>query len=422
MINIDPINDLETEQAVLGSMLIDERAVTYCVGSVVDSDFYYAPFRSLFNVIKDLSTAGIAIDIVTVYNKIVDTGLDLVPANLTTLIEAVPASSNIETYVKRLKEVSKKRFIIKTCQDKIAKIGNKEDPDEVIGLLLEELTTLSASSNEIKSLGSILGTVYDNASKEKVDSISFGIDVKDRILPGEYVIIGARPSTGKTALATQMAFKNASAGVPIGFISLEMTESHIGMRFITSVSGIPSRAIGALLENGSDFMARLAMVNDGLIKLPIHVIYPAPSIASIAMIMRSMVANYGIKMIVIDYIQLIDPELDGNRNTQLTKISQIIKHTTTKLNVSSIVLSQLSRNNKYESRKPELHDLRDSGSLEADADIVILLSTKEALPDKNRIVTHDIAKNRNGEMRETDLLFETKTITFRELPPELKER
>jgi len=405
-------------------MLIDERAVTYCVGNIVDSDFYYKPFRLLFNVIKELSILGIAVDIVTVYNKIVDKKLEteIGPAHLTTLIEAVPAASNIEIYVKRLKEISKKRFVIKVCQDKIEKIGNKEDPDQVIGLLLEELTSLSTATSEVKDLRTIVGNIYDNAGVEKTNCVSFGINVKDKILPGEYVIIGARPSTGKTALATQMAYVNAINGLPIGFISLEMTEEHIGMRFITRVSGIPSRAIGATLENGPGFMSRLAMANNELIDLPIHIIYPTPSIATIAMIMRSMVAVYKVKMIVIDYIQLVDPELTGNRNAQLTKISQIIKHTSLKLKVPVIVLSQLSRNNKYESRKPELHDLRDSGSLEADADIVVLLSTKEVLPDKNRIVTHDIAKNRNGEIRETDLLFTTSTMTFGDVPLEMRDR
>jgi replicative DNA helicase len=252
-----------------------------------------------------------------------------------------------------------------------------------------------------------------------------GIASIDRVTGGwqksDLIIIAARPSVGKTALATTMAMNAAATGKKIAIFSIEMSSEQIGARMLSASSGVPLQKIRQGVDNGMD-LARIAAGVYEVERADINVDdSPAATPGELRSKCRRLLSDRGVDLIIVDYLQLMSPDRvskDGNRVNDVSDISRGLKMLARELNVPVIALSQLSRSSEYrESGEPRLSDLRDSGAIEQDADVVLMLWKKGdvAFDDIDETVYAKIAKHRNGPTGLAELQFHRPTAKFSEV-------
>jgi replicative DNA helicase len=275
----------------------------------------------------------------------------------------------------------------------------------------------------------MVGRAYDRiariAAGESKAGVNSGIGSIDRVTGGwqrsDLVIIAARPSVGKTALATSMALNAALAGKKVAIFSIEMSSEQIGARMLSSVSNVPLHKIRQGVQNGMD-MARIAAAVHDIERADINVDdSPSATPGELRSKCRRLVSDRGLDLVIVDYLQLMSPDRvsrDGNRVNDVSDISRGLKMLAREMNVPVIALSQLSRSSEYrESGEPRLSDLRDSGAIEQDADVVLMLWKKgdAAFDDIDEQVYVKIAKHRNGPTGLAELNFHRPTAKFSEV-------
>lgn len=353
-------------------------------------------------------------------------------AYITDICQKSALSHKFEGYVDKLKELSKKRQALKTAVELIPLIEkNDKDFDQHIDAAIKNLSGLECIESKVKTLGEIIHETYFlEELKEKTDYYhKYKIALKDEnvlptgfpsmdgilggLFPTRLYVVGARPGVGKTALALNISLATANLKKDVLFFSLEMSKKEIRNRYVSSYAGVRMHDIQAGTLTHDEYN-KVASGVEELKKLPLHIMEGGLSGNKLRSVIRTMKRRNNIKMVVIDYLQLlggIDSNDTVNRYQQVTELSSKMKRIAIEFDIVVICLSQLSRQSEMRQTKtPQLSDLRDSGAIEQDADVVTLLSRGEG---QSYSKLH-IAKNRHGTTGCINLNYEGSTVTFKD--------
>lgn len=420
----------EAEDSVIGSMLIDSECVPAMLEILDAEDFYSNANRIVYGAMQHLSKINVAVDVVTVSEHLEKEGkLDDVGgrACIAQYSSSTPTSANAESYAHLVEEAAVSRRIINAAA-KIAEVGYMGLPsDEALDKAESEIYRLARtrSNSSFDDLGVLVGKSWKSMERAALGenvTIKSGIIPMDKVIGGwanaDLVVVAARPSVGKTALAVNLATNAAlRQGKSVAIFSLEMSGEQIATRILADAAHVDITKI----RNGSatpEEVNKLAEAADRIKDARIYV-DDASSLTPIEIRSRcrKLRQDKGLDMVVIDYIQLLSAvrqQKDANRVMETAEISRTLKQIARELNVPVIALSQLSRNSEYrDSGEPRLADLRDSGSIEQDADVVIMLwKPKEQTDEYYDNVSVKVAKNRNGPTGDLNLIFRKATTSF----------
>lgn len=436
--NVDrlPPHSMEAEQGVLGCAMLSPND---CLGTCIEKFkrgsevFYDLRHQAIFDTLAEMYDAKEPIDPITLHQRLKDKNqLDAVGGitYVSSLPDCVPSAANLEYYLDTVREKFILRKMIQTCTSAVARVYEYEG--EVDGLLDEvERDVLKISEERSESTTSsmkelvhrAINTIEEyHARQGMLTGIGTGFQDFDKMTSGlhggEMIVIAARPSMGKTSLAMNIVESVVlDQKLPVGVFSLEMTAESLVMRMLCSRARVNMRNIrdGFLAER--DF-PKLTGAAGKLATAPMYIDDTAGlSILQLRAKARRMHQQYGVKLIVIDYLQLLNASSSRieNRQQEIAQISNGIKALAKELNIPVIVLSQLNREmEKDKNRKPRLSDLRESGAIEQDADLVALLYKPEAEKDDEDGVAQEldatpvnllIAKQRNGPTGDVHLTF-----------------
>ena len=409
----------EAEEVVLGALINDKDKVGEVEESLLYDEFYYDKHKIIYKGILNLRRREEQIDLITLCEelKTMDT-LDKVGglSYISQLSNAATYLDNVKSYSDIIKDRALRRRIIKSCMKAIEE-SHKDSSMEAVVQKLEENMVRASASMDMEEMEHIMDALQDtityienrNKSKKEILGITTGFKELDRVtsglIPGDFIIIAGRPSMGKTAFALNIA-QYASKDACVGIFSLEMPSYQLTQRLLASKCLIPLKNIrsGALSEKAID---KLLSGAEDLSKRKLFIDDQSTTISAIKAKVRALKKKAGLHIIVVDYLQLIEPATGtSSREQEIAKISRELKRLAKSLNITVIALSQLSRAPELRSdSRPMLSDLRESGSIEQDADIVIFpyresYYDKEAKGEKVEII---IGKNRNGEVTTINL-------------------
>lgn len=430
-----PPNNLDAERALLGALMLRPDALHDVSVTVFPESFYADKHRDIFRAIIDLFSKGNPIDLLSVSSKLTErSALERIggASYLTELVGNVPAAANAQYYARLVQEKSVLRGLI-TVADEIAELGfsNPEDVDSVLDTAEKRIyqVTQSPTAQRFMSLKETLGGAWERIehlhnSKDEIRGVKSGYPALDNLLAGfqksDLIILAARPSVGKTSLALDIC-RNAAirGGAKIGFFSLEMSSQQLVDRMLAAEAKVDAWKLRTgRLTSDEEFSA----VQEALGRLgeaPIHIDdQPGNNILKMRSAARRLKNEHGLDMIVVDYLQLMMPTHTRAQDSmvqQVTEISRSLKNLARELNVPVIALSQLSRAVEQRGGKPRLSDLRDSGSIEQDADVVMFIHRDDKTnpnSDRPNIAEILIEKHRNGPTGKIELYFDAKRTTY----------
>jgi replicative DNA helicase len=432
-----PPQSIEAEQSVLGALLIDRDAVIEVAEILRPEDFYRGQHGTIYAAVLDLYERREPVDIVTVSEVLERQGqLEAVggSAYLTGLINLTPTAVNAVHYARIVERKGVLRNLI-AAAGRIAGIGYEETADigEAIDRAEQELFAVSEKrvASGFAPLRALLHAAYDRLDylhqhKGEISGIRTGFPDLDAMTTGlqksDLILVAARPSIGKTSLALNVAEHAAvHEGKVVGIFSLEMSKEQLVLRLLSSVANIDSQRLRTGFLEELDF-TRLAPAMNALAEAPIY-IDDTPNISTMELRTkaRRLQAETGLDLIIVDYLQLMQSSVqsrDANRVQEVSDISRGLKGLARELQVPVVALSQLSRQTEMrESREPRLSDLRESGALEQDSDLVIFLwREKERGADdqdqEGEVINLRLAKHRNGPTGETKLWFRKRQTRF----------
>ena len=422
-----PPNDIEAEQAVIGSMLTDQEAVTSSIEVLKEDDFYREDNKIIYKAMLNLYNRAEPIDLITVKSELEAMGkFEQVGGfeYLTELPEKVPTTANAEKYIKIVEEKSTLRSLIKTANE-IIELGY--DPSENVEDIMEgaekKIFNIMQDKNQ-KGYVPIKDVLVESFTeleelynrKQHITGVPTGFIELDKRTAGlhgsELILIAARPAMGKSAFALNIATNAAlNANVGVAIFSLEMSKQQMVNRILCSEAMVDSNKVKTGKLDDEDW-AKLAGAIGPLSETGIYIDDTAGiSITEIRARCRKLKLEKDIGLIVIDYLQLIQGSnrRNGSREQEIAEISRSLKILAKELNVPVIALSQLSRAvEQRPDHKPMMSDLRESGSIEQDADIVMFLYRDDYYnPDTERknIAEVIIGKNRSGSTGSIDLMW-----------------
>jgi replicative DNA helicase len=428
-----PPQDIGAEQSVLGSVLIDKEAFFRVADALKPDDFYSPQHRVVFSTMIDLAEKNRPIDILTVSGRLKENKkLEEIGghAYLTKLVNSVPTASNVTYYADMVRRKAILRRLIESSYH-IAQLGYQEDQDVNVLLDQAEQHVFSIAENSSQSFyrldKSALEEAFeriDHLSKNKgeVRGVPTGFADLDHMLSGfqksDLIILAARPSLGKSSLALDIARNVATKHkVPVGIFSLEMSQDQIIDRMISATAHVDLWKIrtGKKLED-NDF----TRIQDALNTLSEAPVFIDDGLTSSILQMRAMArrlqAEHGLGLLIVDYLQLIQPRRDSDSTVQqVSEISRALKAIARELNIPVLALSQLSRAVEQRGGRPRLSDLRDSGSIEQDADVVMFIhrdTQNHDDPMAGNIAELIVAKHRNGPTGKVDLIFNSTWASF----------
>lgn len=424
----------EAEQSILGSIFFDPNISIRIIGEIEDSDFYFNNNALIFSAIKALVESEKKIDIISVTSLLKSRNLLEQVGGISyirNLTELMPSSANIDTYISIVKSKSLLRQVIKSCDDIKEKMISEQDSnvDDLLDYCEDKIYNItnqrkSDSFDEIRNvLNELINNIEMNRSRGNIVSgISSGFRKYDELTlgfqPGELVILAARPAMGKSALAINMAMNVARNGKSVAIFTLEMSSEQVALRMLSATSKVNSRKLRNGIEITNQEWKNVAAAKN---ELENYNIYFEDSsgikISELYTKCRQLRQQNKLDFVVIDYLQLLSGTVNygGNRVTEVSEISRKLKNLARDLRVPVLALSQLSRNVESRSDKhPQMSDLRESGSIEQDADIVMFLYRENYYeptdtPSNRETVELDIKKNRSGGLGKCDLVF-TKSI------------
>lgn len=428
-LKVSPHND-EAEQSVLGAILIDKDSISLVSEMISPKDFYNDINGIIFDAMLSLYEQRKPIDVITLSRELkrIKGGDKVESSYLSDLVNVVPTAANIEQYAEIIRETATKRNLI-TVGTQIAENSFKEDTQ--IGELLDKAESsifAISQGHNIRGFTAIkegLAESFDRIDELHKKGIGYrgiqtGFTDLDNILsgmqPSNLVILAARPGQGKTAMVVNMAQNIAiEQKNPVGIFSLEMSQEELVDRLLVGQADVDAWRLKTGKLSESDF-TKLSTAMGELADAPIFIDdTPGITISEMRTKARRLQLEQGIKLLVVDYLQLADPgRRYDNRVQEVSIISQGLKNLARELKIPVLAVSQLSRAVEHRGeRKPQLADLRESGAIEQDADVVMFLYRTDAEVTSNIIPTKlSIAKHRNGPMGEVDLLFKGDRIRF----------
>ncbi|GIV11114.1 MAG: replicative DNA helicase [Fimbriimonadales bacterium] len=437
----------EAEMSVLGSMMLDSEALGKVIEQLRVDDFYHPAHRVLCEVIYSLHERNIAVDLLTVQEELRRRGqLDEVGGllALVNIIESVPTAANAEYYARIVQEQATRRHLLRAAHEIIRLV---EEPDKELQQILDEAEQCVYEVAErqigreflaIRDLTVHVLTQFDERQQQMQErsggepllGVSTGYRDLNRILsglqPSELIILAARPSVGKTSLAINIAEHVAiRERKPVAIFSLEMAAEQLVQRMLCSQAGVSAQRLRRL-QLGLDEWVKLHEAAERLFDTPIHIddssnLSPMEMRAKCRRL-KAKLQERELGLIVVDYLQLMrsSSRRTENRNQEIGEIARALKQIAREFKVPVLVLSQLSRSvERRENKRPMLSDLRDSGSIEAEADVVLFIHREEYYGDKDAIPVEPppgyvrqeeveiiVAKHRNGPTGKVTLAFQ----------------
>lgn len=427
-----PPQHIEAEQSVLGAMLISQEAAHRATEILLPEDFYREAHQIIFRAMTELVEQADAVDTVTLSDRLRrNQQLDKVGGltYLTTLSNAVPTAANVDYYARIVEEKSLLRQLIQAAAEITRETyAEKEEVDVLLDQAEQQIFRI-AQGRRTEGYGTIRDVVFRTfeqleelfASKGQIIGVSTGLSSLDEMTsglhPSELVILAARPSVGKTTLALNMAAHAAAEGVGVGFFSLEMAAEQLALRMLASESMVDIQRLRSGYFN-NDHFARLTEAATRLTGMPILIDdTPNISIMELRAKARRMKAEHQIGLLMVDYLQLM--HVRGrveSRQQEISEISRSLKALARELKVPVVALSQLSRAvEQRDGKRPQLADLRESGAIEQDADLVMFLwNDPEKMEDSPLSTDLIIAKQRNGPTGTVYLTFRKDIGRFQE--------
>ena len=440
-------NNLEAEESVLGSCFLSKYALQKANESLLPESFYNDKNAKIFTAMINLQEENVPIDITTVTSYL-QKKKELTEVGgveyLTELLNYVPTASNVDYYIKTVEESAILRNLILTAEN-IAEDGYNGDEtvNEILDNSEKKILNIvkKRTASEFRTIREVLKKTQSDLetlsqSKSEITGLETGWIDFDRLTtglhPNEFIIVAARPAVGKTAFALNLAVHAAKIqDKAVAIFNLEMSAEQLAMRILASVGQLD----GFKLKTGNLMNQDWKRINEASAQLANTNLViddtPGITIGEIRAKCRRLASSeQGLALVVIDYLQLISggKNYGSNRQQEVSDISRSLKTLAMELEVPVIALSQLSRSvESREDKRPMMSDLRESGSIEQDADIVMFLYrddyyNKEAqMEDNNSIIEINIAKHRSGPTATVELLFKKNTQTFLNLRKEQKE-
>jgi replicative DNA helicase len=426
----------EAEQAVIGAMLVDSSVQDDVFGILRPEYFYSKQNADIFREMMILQTSGKPIDFVTVSESVVSAGIFSSPDDaklyLYSVTETVPSVSNVTAYARIVTDKYLQRTLINSCREVIELGSDGQTPaNELLDLAEQKIYDIRSgrSTGDMKSIEDVSFQVLSDLEKligddrEKYLGISTGFSYLDRVTTGlnrsDLIILAARPSVGKTSFALNIAANIARSHpeIGIGIFSLEMTNEQLAQRIISSIAGVRSQKFRTG-EFNDDEMER---ITDAAAEISGTNIYlDDTSSISVQELQAKARRIKNLGLIIVDYLQLMSgSRRNENRVNEISEITRNFKVLAKELNVPVMLLSQLSRGTEKDKRRPMLSDLRDSGSIEQDADIVMFLHREnqntdepDSAPPANQDILLMVSKNRHGEVTNMHLNFQSDITKF----------
>lgn len=441
-----PPNSIDSERAVLGAMLQDKAAVSLAIETLQKEDFYLSENAQVYDAMFRLQSLGTPIDLRTVAEELKRVGqLDAIGGQsyLFTLLDSVPTTVNTKSYIQLVSDKSTLRKLINACKD-INKIcyAQEDDLQSILGQAEKKIYDIAMRKTAENTLKPIYDVIVNTVNeierlanlKGKLSGVPTGFHDLDRQLTGlhggEFILVGARPSMGKTAVAVNMAVHAAVMGKKsTAIFSMEMPAEQIGMRMICGQASINMQRV----RDGSLSDAEWIALGDSLNKLSNAPMFIDDSSGLSPSQLRSrcrrLKMEKGLDLIVLDYLQLLHSDKRSeNRQNEVSEISRQLKILAMELNVPIIACSQLSRRaaKSTESHRPVLSDLRESGAIEQDADVVILVhrenyyKIKGEENEENPIIDNEgeliVAKQRNGPIGTVKVEWQPEFVRYTNPP------
>ncbi len=429
-----PPQSIQSEQAVLGSIMLRKDAIHEVEDIITPDSFYAEKHKIIYGAMLDLSLRSEPIDMLSLSTKLNEQkSLDRVGGNqyLAEIVNTVPSSTNIKHYA----EIVQKKYVLRSlieAGDFVSELGFEEGDDhmdDILDLAEKKIFHVISSPKNQKfvNLKDALPLAWErierlHAHKDALRGIATGFRDMDTMLSGlqnsDLIILAARPSMGKTTLALDIARMSAiNNDKSILIFSLEMSSQQLVDRMLAAQSRVNAWNLRTgKLSSDRDF----SLLRDSLDKLAKAKIFiddqPGNSITRMKALARRLKAEKGLDLVVVDYLQLMTTSKNyDSMVNQVTEISRSLKSLAKELDVPVLALSQLSRAVESRGGKPRLSDLRDSGSIEQDADVVMFIHREDKGKDeseKTNIAEILIEKHRNGPTGKIDLYFDEKTTTF----------
>jgi len=443
-----PPHNLDAEMALLGSIMLRPDAIYEIMDVVSPNSFYFEKHRVIFETMLELFAKHQPIDILSLTSRLKERELlERIGGTtfLTELTTTVPSSANIKHYA----DIIRKKFMMReliAASEFISHLGFNEagELEEILDNAekkIFDITQHFSSTENFKDLTPLLQEAFErfdklSSAEHELRGVPTGFKSLDDILGGfqksDLIILAARPSVGKTALALDIARKTASLHqTPIGIFSLEMSADQLVDRIVSAQSKVDASVIrkGIRTQQGSwrdDIFRNISTALDDLSRTPIYIDDQAGNtIMKMRSAARKLKIEKNLKLLVVDYLQLMapsGPRTNDSMVQQVTEISRGLKHLARELEIPVLALSQLSRAVESRGGKPKLSDLRDSGSIEQDADLVMFIhANEEDLRDESGKMKEVqrkhliIAKHRNGPLGEVVLDYHTRHNTFVEI-------
>jgi replicative DNA helicase len=432
-----PPQSIEAEQSVLGALLIDRDAVIEVADVLHPQDFYRQAHGTIYGAVIDLYERREPVDIVTVSEVLERRDqLDQVGGSsyLTSLINLTPTAVNAVHYARIVERKAVLRNLIGAA-GRIAAIGYDEAADVGASIDKAEQELFAVSQKRVETgfapLNTLLHDAYDRLDylhqhRGEISGIRTGFADLDALTSGlqksDLVVVAARPSVGKTSLALNFAEHAAvRERKTVGVFSLEMSKEQLVLRLLSSVANIDSQRLRSGFLEEMDF-TRLAPAMNSLAEAPIYIDdTPNISVMELRTKARRLQAEAGLDLILVDYLQLMQSTLnsrDANRVQEVSEITRGLKALARELQVPVVALSQLSRQTEMrENKEPRLSDLRESGSIEQDSDLVIFLWREkerggEDEDPEGEVINLRLAKHRNGPTGDSKLYFRKRQTRF----------
>jgi replicative DNA helicase len=441
-----PPQNHEAEQCLLGCLLIDPEAFYKVCDIAQADDFYRESHRAIYEAMIDLNTRHEPIDVLTLGNRLEEVSkLQLCGgrAYLVELANSVTTAGNVTHYAQIVQKKSTLRRLLSAAGD-IMEMGFNEAEDVDVVLDGAERSLFAVSQKFLRStfvdIKNVLSEAFEridelHRNKGQLRGVPTGFAELDNLMAGmqksDLIILAARPSVGKTTLAMDIArHVGIKHKIPVGLFSLEMSKEQLVDRMISSEAGVDLWKLrtGRLSENNEDF-PRIGHALGKLSEAPIYIDdSPSVNVMQIRAKARRLQAEHGLGLIVVDYLQLIESRVKSNSDNRVQEVSEIsrsLKQVARELNVPVLALSQLSRTvEQSKPAIPKLSHLRDSGSIEQDADVVLFIYRKAAdmnyrqedlSPEEKTLAEIHIAKHRNGPTGMIRLFFDGQRTCFRNL-------
>jgi replicative DNA helicase len=431
IIHVPPQN-LEAEVSLLGAILLDKEAIIKVADLVSATDFYKNTHQTIFEAMLALYEKREPIDIITLTNELEEKKkLDQIGGStyVTSLASSVPSAAHVTNYAKIVADKAVLRRLIHASGE-IADLAMTEK-DEISSLLDQsEQLIFKVSQKHLKEnfipIKDVLAESFDridelHKDKSSIRGVPTGFKDLDNILaglqPSDLVILAARPSMGKTSLALNIAQSVAThEGIPVAVFSLEMSKEQLVDRLICNEAGLDSWKLRTGNLDDDDF-PKIGQAMATLSEAPLYIDDSSGlNVLEMRTKARRLQAEHGLGLIVVDYIQLIQGNNQANRVEEVSEISRSLKGLARELNVPVMALSQLSRAvENRPSRIPQLADLRESGSIEQDADVVVFIYREdyyEQNSERKNMADILIRKHRNGPTGQIELYFRAEQMKF----------